>query len=430
MEDAQRSVGNARMTRSPEPGVVAYVRSLVAREGAADVPDQELLARFLSGKDAEAFDALVRRHGAMVRSVCSRLLHCKQDVEDACQATFLVLIRKAVSIRRRSSVASWLHGVAYHIARDARARASRRATVPWPAADVPQSDERSELLWREVQTILDEELQRLAEKYRAPLVLCYLEGRTRDEAARALGWTTTVLRGRLERGRHTLRDRLISRGLTLSAAVFTSEFSRGTADAAWAASFAFLPHPTTSNPSGFATISESALTLAGALEKALLLAKVRTFAAVLLAGCLLASGAGLVVGRALHIEGQSSTPAGVEELTLEEQAPRLGAIGALPAEQGRGSDGDPARAKAALQGRQVRKLRLGSSVITVYRDDGDGGGRTDILVEENAVIQTYTALSQVPARYHDTVKTMIERIALQAAFTEGGPEYSPRHGRS
>src|SRR5262249_42505355 len=135
-------------------------------------------------------------------------------------ATFLLLVEKASEVRKVDAAASWLHGTARRVCSDLRDRRARRAAAPLPVGTpAPVSDVARAAALRELGTALDEELARLPERYRAPLVLCYLEGRTRDEAARQLGWSLDVLRGRLERGRTALRRRLVRRGLGLSPAL-------------------------------------------------------------------------------------------------------------------------------------------------------------------------------------------------------------------
>src|SRR5262249_15071907 len=156
-------------------------------------------------RDEAAFAALVHRHGAMVLGACRRVVRNPHDAEDACQATFLILAHKAASIRKRDALGSWLHGVACRVARDLRAKLARRAAQPLaPGDDVARPDGSDSLTWAEVRQALDEELRGLPEHYRAALVLCYLEGRSRDEAALQLGWSLPALRGRLERGRAML----------------------------------------------------------------------------------------------------------------------------------------------------------------------------------------------------------------------------------
>ncbi|HZT79861.1 MAG TPA: sigma-70 family RNA polymerase sigma factor [Gemmataceae bacterium] len=192
-------------------------------------PDQELVSAFAAGRNEQAFEALVRRHGPMVLRVCRRVLGGLHDAEDAFQATFLVLARSARALRRRESVANWLYGVAYRLALRARSDAARRRAREARAALPPVADPLAELTVREAQGAFDEELARLPERLRAPLVLCCLEGLTRDEAARQLGCPPTTLKGRLEQARGLLRGRLVRRGLTLPAGLLASLLAEGAA---------------------------------------------------------------------------------------------------------------------------------------------------------------------------------------------------------
>jgi RNA polymerase sigma factor (sigma-70 family) len=179
--------------------------------------DAELIECFVASQDEAAFARLVERHGPLVLGVCRRVLHNHHDAEDAFQATFLVLARKARHIRRRHALAAWLYKVAYHLAVKLRTSTDRRRQAerhPVLAREKPPDDQ---IAWGDLRLVLDAELARLPEKYRAPLLLCCLAGRTRDEAAEQLGWTLGTLKMRLERGRQLLRTRLTRRGLTVSA---------------------------------------------------------------------------------------------------------------------------------------------------------------------------------------------------------------------
>jgi RNA polymerase sigma factor (sigma-70 family) len=177
-----------------------------------EIPDDELLQRFQVQQDQAAFHALVRRHGPMVLDVCRAVLGSEADAEDAFQATFLVLTRKAGSVRKAASLGSWLHGVAYRTALKARAQSATRQEYE-ARAPVRQASEPDDLSWREVRQVLHEELNELSERYRVPLVLCYLEGKTQEQAADELGLAKSTLRQRVERGRDLLRVRLVRRGL-------------------------------------------------------------------------------------------------------------------------------------------------------------------------------------------------------------------------
>jgi RNA polymerase sigma factor (sigma-70 family) len=219
------------MTSTQPKALLQQVRKL-AGEGLAAAPDGQLLERFAGQRDEAAFTALLKRHGPMVLSVCRGILRNYHDAEDAFQATFLVLARKADTIRRRQSVSSWLHEVAYHVAVKARARAARREPEDHRPEATTAGDPVLDLTLRDVQRVVHEELRRLPEKYRAPLVLCYLEARTQDEAARQLGCTAAALHGRLHRGRERLRARLARRGLTLGTGLLPALLSPDGAEAA------------------------------------------------------------------------------------------------------------------------------------------------------------------------------------------------------
>jgi RNA polymerase sigma factor (sigma-70 family) len=210
---------------------VQLLRRAAARQVRDEHGDGELLARFARDGEESAFEVLVQRHGPMVWSVCRRLLARTEDVEDAFQAAFLVLLRRATSIRQGELLGNWLYGVAYRVAVRARALAARRAAreksglAPEPAAspDEPPGE------W---QPILHQELVRLPEKYRRPLVLCYLGGKTNEEAARELGWPIGTVKGRLSRARDLLRARLCRRGVSLSGAAVAATLAAARLEAA------------------------------------------------------------------------------------------------------------------------------------------------------------------------------------------------------
>ncbi len=196
--------------------VVRRIRDWLAARHGGDQTDAELLGRFAARHDEAAFADLVHRHGGMVLGVCRRVLGDADDAEDAFQATFLVLARKADSIRRGASLPSWLHGVARRVALEARKRAARRRCRERGAATAEDVLDPQHAEGKELRAVLDEELGRLPEKYRAPLVLHYLEGHTKEETARRLGWTEGTVSGRLARARDLLGSRLSRRGLVVS----------------------------------------------------------------------------------------------------------------------------------------------------------------------------------------------------------------------
>jgi RNA polymerase sigma factor (sigma-70 family) len=194
--------------------------------------DRLLLARFAADGDEKAFAAIVDRHSAMLLALCRRQLGDAHLAEDVLQATFLVLARKARSIRRQESLADWLYGVAQRLARQSRLASSSRWRREQRAAAQRGQDAGADPGWEALLQVLDEELQRLPERYRSPLLLCYLEGRTQDEAAKQLGLGLNTLRRRLEHGRGLLRLRMTARGATLGAGLVAGFLAPSAARAA------------------------------------------------------------------------------------------------------------------------------------------------------------------------------------------------------
>src|SRR5262245_23616198 len=192
--------------------------------------DEQLLDLYRARRDEGAFAALVARHGPLVLGVCQRLLRHREDAEDAFQATFFVLARKASTIHRESPLGNWLYGVASRLARYARRARGRRQVRERQRA--PEASIASEPGSAEVLEVLDEELARLPEALRAPLLLCYLGGHTQPQAARQLGWSVATLRRRLEQGRARLRLRLARRGVAPAALLAAAPGAATTASAA------------------------------------------------------------------------------------------------------------------------------------------------------------------------------------------------------
>ncbi|MCI0640268.1 MAG: sigma-70 family RNA polymerase sigma factor [Gemmataceae bacterium] len=196
----------------------ARVRAVVRRLGQtafdAALSDAQLLERFLAEREEAAFAALVRRHGPMVLGVCRRVLRDLHDADDAFQATFLVLIKKADVILPRERVGPWLYGVAFRTALKAKAMKDRRRAKQQPLHDVPGATDAPNAEWL---ALLDREINRLPEKYRLPIVLCDLEGKTRKQAARQLGCPEGTVATRLQHGRALVQKRLARRGVTLAA---------------------------------------------------------------------------------------------------------------------------------------------------------------------------------------------------------------------
>jgi RNA polymerase sigma factor (sigma-70 family) len=206
--------------------VIQHLRKAVLLRDGAGLTDGQLLDCFLARRDEAAFAALVGRHGPMVWGVCRRNLRNHHDAEDAFQATFLVLARKAASVVPRGMVANWLYGVACNTALKAKAMADKRRRRERQVTEMPEPAVIEHDLWRDVQPLLDEELKRLPDKYRVVMVLCDLEGKTRKEAARQLGCPEGTVAGRLARARAMLAKRLARHGLAVSGAALAAVLSQ------------------------------------------------------------------------------------------------------------------------------------------------------------------------------------------------------------
>jgi RNA polymerase sigma factor (sigma-70 family) len=286
----------AAETRDP---AIRYLHAILGLDGLGP-PDAELLARFVGSGDAEAFEKLVRRHGPLVMGVCRRVLGAAHDADDAFQAAFLVFARKAAKIRKRESLASWLHGVAHFISRNLQtklARQRRREENMRAKADPVRksSDPAEAASLRELGALLDAEIQRLPANCRDALLVCHFEGQSAAAAAHQLGVPTSTLKSRLERGRELLRQRLERRGIAISAvalSVFLGEQSRVRATAA-------LVDATVKAALNFAatgTASTQAAALAANALKSMALAKATTgFLAVALIGMMSVLGAAMAL---------------------------------------------------------------------------------------------------------------------------------------
>src|SRR5262245_18205360 len=268
------------MSAGPSQYVAQHVRDLIERQRLDALADRELLSLFVGHRDDAAFAALVRRHGPMVLGVCRRILRHPHDAEDACQAVFLILARKAGTVRGRHGLAGWLHRVAVRAAGRLRAERARRTTEALPSdltSSVPTPDESA---WREVRGAFDDEVGRLPDKFRLPLVLCCLQGKTRTEVARELGWSEGAVRGRLERGRKLLQARFARKGLALPATLLAM----------------LLESSTPAAPAAPDMASTSAARLADGVIKSMAVARAKLAACATAAVLLL----GTVAGLSLH----------------------------------------------------------------------------------------------------------------------------------
>lgn len=290
-------------------GLVGCLREAARPGENQTLTDADLLHRWVQSRDEAAFELLVWRHGRLVLSVCRRLLSNPQDVEDAFQATFLVLVRKSGGIARRQALASWLHTVAHRIALQVRARplplnradSARLALLADRADPSPPPDLRD---------VLDEEVGRLPEKYRVPFVLCYLQGRTNEEAARELGRPLGTILSRLSRARERLRQRLERRGLAPSSALlgpalagtWASVVSADLVGSTTRAALAVVAR------AAAGPLSVSVIALVEGAIRDMFVTKIKTVAGVLATVVLLGVGSGVAGWSLSAQEGPNATP--------------------------------------------------------------------------------------------------------------------------
>ena len=296
------------MTKTTTSPLLKLIRRAVERERTRQLSDQNLLREFRERGDEAAFEALLHRHGPMILSVCRNILGREADAEDAFQATCVILARKAGTIRKSASLASWLHGVAYRTALKARVRAGTREKHESLAPGRSASD-LDDISWREVRHVLHEELTALSERYRAPLVTCYLEGKTQDEAALQLGMAKSTLKERLERGRTLLRTRLVRRGLGSTALLTAAAWPDATLACVPADLLADTVQAATQLAGGQAAatiLSPKIIALTGGTLKTVLVANLKLGTTVLLGTALIAAGAGMTLRPS---QGDDSTSA-------------------------------------------------------------------------------------------------------------------------
>ncbi len=270
--------------------------------GSSAASDYELLERFLKHRDDRAFAVLVARHGQLTMSVCRRSLCCEQDAEDAFQATFLVLARKAGTVRKAGSLSAWLYQTAYRISLRARTRRARRRELPLEDLDVIAPETLARIACDYQQSVVDEELNRLPERYRLPVFLCCVEGQSVDEAATQLGWSFGSVKGRLERGRQELRRRLMLRrvsplvGMALVATLPTAA-TAAPVSASLIASTVQAGMQFAAGQTALGYVSQNSLTLAQRSLSMSITTKV-TACSLLLAGALTVGGGGWALSNA------------------------------------------------------------------------------------------------------------------------------------
>lgn len=312
--------------------MIEHLRQVVLPRDGTELSDGELLGCFIERRDDAAIAALVERHGTMVWGVCRRLLN-HHDAEDAFQATFLVLVRKAASIAPREMVGNWLYGVAHQTSLQARRTAARRRTREVQVTAMPDTGVAQQDLWADVQPLLDQELSRLPDIYRVVIVLCDLEGRTRKEVARQLGCPEGTVGGRLARARTMLAKRLSQRGVVLASGALAAVLAQNTASAypptlvasntiSAASSFA-------SGPASAGSVSAPVAALTERVLKAMLISKLKVIVAVVLLLGFIAVGATALSGHSASARGEQ--PATEEKVNAPPRPePELDRPGARP----------------------------------------------------------------------------------------------------
>jgi RNA polymerase sigma factor (sigma-70 family) len=310
------------MTTGQTNRVFIHLHRLALLQERGDLTDAQLLERFLARREEIAFEELVRRHGPMVLGVCRRVLGRSHDAEDAFQATFLVLVRRAVSIVPRSRVGPWLYGVARRTALKARASAARRRRAEQQAArDRPLTTPPADM-GGDLRPLLDEELGRLPEKYRDSLVLCLLEGKSRKEAAGQLGWSEGTLSGRLARAKELLGERLRRRGVSLAGVTLLATLEESAAAAGVPASLAAATVKAVTSLIGQAAapaVCIPVVALSEEVMKSMLASKLKAVAGVLVLVAGIGSAATWQYGPAARGTAPADTAADVKGVAAPEK---------------------------------------------------------------------------------------------------------------
>jgi RNA polymerase sigma factor (sigma-70 family) len=296
------------MATSQMSEIVLRLRRAVFLRDGAGLTDGQLLENYLKRRDEAALAALVCRHGPMVWGVCRRALGNYHDAEDAFQATFLVLVRKAASIASRELLANWLYGVARQTALKARATAAKRKERERQVTQMPEPAAAKQDLWHDLQPLLDEELSRLPDKYRSAIVLCDLEGKTRKQAARQLGVPEGTVAGRLAKARTLLARRLARRGVVLSSGALAALLAQKAASAGVPTSVLSATIKAAdlfaAGQAAAGVISVKVAALTEGVLKTMLLTKLKTAMAVLFVVGIVAVPATGLAYRAMAAEGR------------------------------------------------------------------------------------------------------------------------------
>ena len=304
----------------------------------AEMSDEQLLKAFVKRQDEAAFEALMRIHGPMVFGVCNRVLRNHHDAEEAFQATFQILIRKASSIMTRSRVGCWLYGVAYRAALKAKGLRDLRRKREIHDVDAPDPEVTEQAQWAEIASVLDCEISSLPEKYRIAVVLCDLEGKSHKEVSRELGWPEGTISSRLMRARNLLAKRMGQRGFALSAGTLAVLITQNAASATVPASI-MRPFVQATQLSAVkqAFISTNVTQITDSVLKSLFYTAVKqvSISLALITGIVGLFSAGFLVNQSTAVESPAFVDAldGVTSVDARESVNRKELDPALPSEQ-------------------------------------------------------------------------------------------------
>lgn len=387
--------------------VIQHIRQLVRPEESVGLADAELLRRWVVCRDEAAFEVLLWRHGPMVLGVCRRVLRDAHEAEDAMQATFLALARKAGSIGRRDAVAGWLYRVAFRAALESRARAARRPAQDESMLGDLSTGPNEDVMWRDLRPVLDEEIGRLATKYRVPFVLRYLEGRTNEEVAREIGCPLGTALSRLGRARERLRLRLTRRGVALTAGALAASLAANSLAATVPNGIigplvraATLVAAGQAPAAGF--VSANAAALAEKLLRGMAMTKMKVLIALALTLGLVGAGSGTLAYR----------------LTAGQPAPRPSAAAALPASADPPRKADTAPDDAAAARKAEDERRLAAEKARLQALDEASKGLRDAEETYRALEQNWTKRREAEGFTAEMVRAEEQFKMLQRIQTE------------
>jgi RNA polymerase sigma factor (sigma-70 family) len=374
---------------------------VLAGYGPAELTDAELVQRFIRARDESAFEALVRKHGPMVLGVGRRVLHNETDAEDAFQATFLLLLRKAGQLRSPGRIGNWLYGVAYRTALEARKAARKRRAKEAAVAVRPEIHEDT---WTDVRPVLDQELSCLPDRYRGVIVLCDLEGKSRKEAARLLGCPEGTVASRLARGRTLLAQRLTRLGLILSGgalAVVLAEKATACVPTSLVTSTVQAASSVAAGQTGLAgVLSANVVGLMEGVVRTMFLAKLKIASGLLLAVGVLGIGTAAVTyqaGAAAHTDpNQVATPARVKHLVEQLDSPRFSERqAAAEALRQIGAPALPALREAAQGTKGLEVRRRAEDLADRIMDDRVNQTQKEAAAQEVVIAKEYKKLADI-----------------------------------